>query len=379
MRLLQRTLIGILVMAALSPEMALSQRASDDREGSIFPSHGFLITGYGSTGYRATFLEDDAPNDFQASVNPIMLFQISDRFLFEAELEFELEEGVTATGLEYAQIDYSLTDNLKVMAGKFLLPFNIFSERLHPTWINKFVSTPPLYGHEAGVSASPLLPILSDVGLQVRGTFDLKDFWYVTGVAFISQGPSIEEEHEEEPGMEPEGPFEVPEVVFGRNFEDNNESKMVGGRLGLGLAPYFELNLSAMTADYDPVGQLRFTAYGAHLEARHRGVELHGEWILTRQDVTATEDPTQVETLERDGYFVQAGYRVGNWEPIARWTQILDGEVDSVTVLEGADQLGLGMAYWFTPTLVAKAEYLLHFEDADVENNQLALQWAFGF
>lgn len=33
-----------------------------------------------------------------------MLFQISDRFLFEAELEFELEEGITETGLEYAQI-----------------------------------------------------------------------------------------------------------------------------------------------------------------------------------------------------------------------------------------------------------------------------------
>lgn len=154
---------------------------------------------------------------------------------------------------------------------------------------------------------------------------------------------------------------------------------MIGGRLGFGLAPYFELNLSAMTADYDPVGQLRFTAYGAHLEARHRALELHGEWLLTRQDVTATDDPTQVEALERNGYFVQAGYRVGNWEPVARWTQTLKGEVEGVTLFAGGEQLGLGLAYWFTPTLVAKAEYLLHFEDADVENDQLALQWAFGF
>jgi len=315
-----------------------------------------------------------------------MLFQISDRFLFEAEVEFELEEGVTETGLEYAQIDYTLNNNFMVVAGKFLLPFNIFSERLHPTWIHKFASSPPLYGHGAGTGpTAPLLPVLSDVGVQLRGTWDVGQFGYLTGVAFLSQGPTAEagEHAEEEEGLEEEMPQEempeIPEVVFGRNFEDVNENKMIGGRLGVGVAPLVEVNVSAMSGDYDDAGELRFTAYGAHLELRYRRLETHSEWIRTEQEVPEHENPDQTITLVRNGYFVHASYRTGNWEPVVGWGQIFDGELEGETVIESGEQLVVGFAYWLTPALVAKAEYLANYEDVDVDNNRLILQWAFGF
>lgn len=374
---------ALLLSAATS---ARGQQAEAPRDGggdaAFFPAHGFLVTGYGAAGFRSTFAEDGTPNDFSALLAPVLLFQISDRFLFEGELEFELEEGVTVTSLEYAQIDYTVSNNLKLMAGKFLLPFNTFIERRHPTWINPMVSPPPVYGHHGGAGpADPLLPILSDVGVQLRGTFNVGRFGYLTAAGFATQGPRLEAEGEEEATQEAEaGQDALPEVAFGSNFEDNNEDKMFGGRLGFGVAPYFEANLSALTGAYDDGGDLRFTGYGAHLEGRYAGFVLHGEWLRTEQEIAEEGTPPAVETLERDGYYVVVSYLHGKWQPLVRWSQIFAGELEGETAVEGGDQLGLGLSYWVQPSLVVKLEYLVNYEGgSDVDDNRLALQWGFGF
>lgn len=343
--------------------------------GSFFPRHGVLVTGYGSAGYHAVFADSVTPNNFQAAASPIFLFQIADRFLFEAEVEFALEEGVTEAELEYAQVDYSLTNNLTVVAGKFLLPFSIFTERLHPSWINTFVTTPPLYGghHGGGAPADPLIPILSDVGAQLRGTFDVGRFSYVTAAAFVSQGPRPAMEEEPAPGAE-EHPF--PELAFGTNFEDNNTGKMVGGRVGFGLAPYFEANLSGMRGSYDDAGDLVFSGYGLHLEGRYSGLTVHGEWISTGQDVV-DEVTGEVHRLDRQGYWAQLGYRYQAWEPELRWGQIFEADLNGEPATEAGDQLGLGLVYWMQPSVGLKAEYLVNSGEHDAD--RIALQWAFGF
>lgn len=311
-----------------------------------------------------------------------MLFQISDRFLFESELEFALERGVTEAELEYAQADFSVTNNLTLVAGKFLLPFVNFSERYHPTWINRFVSTPPLYGghHGSAGPAEPLLPVLTDVGAQVRGSFPVGRFGFITGAIFVSQGPLSEDEHEEEEEEEDHGAVSVPEVVHGTTFTDNNEDKMVGGRVGFGLAPYFEVNVSGMTGAYDAAGDLRFSALGAHAEARHKNLMLHSELIQTIQEVPEDDVLEGDDTVSRTGYWVQTSYRWNKWEPLVRWSQIFDGKLGDETLFEAGQQLALGLDYWIEPSLFIKAEYLLNFEGGtDVDNNRVALQIGFGF
>ena len=134
-----------------------------------------------------------APAHLQAfQFSPIFLVQPSTRFLFEAEVAVGFGDGRTSTELEYADLIYTVSDNLKVVAGKFLVPFNAFSERLHPSWINKFVSSPPLYGghHGGGAPADSLLPLLSDVGVQMRASFDVGDRGFITAVGYVTQGPS---------------------------------------------------------------------------------------------------------------------------------------------------------------------------------------------
>lgn len=349
---------------------------------SIFPYHGFLVSGYGSTGYAARFAEGGTPNSFSASLSPVFLFQIRDRFLFESELEFGFEEGVTETSLEYAEILYALSNNFTVGVGKFLLPFNVFSERLHPSWINKLATPPAVYGggHGPAGPAPALLPVLSDFGVQIRSSFDLGGWWYGTAVAYVTQGPQLEiEEDHAEGEEEEEGHAELPELRFGSSVEDINERKMVGGRLGFGLAPYFEVNLSGMTGAYDPAGDLAFSALGAHLELRHRGFEIHGEATRTYMDLAPETAGEPEETAVRDGYFVQLERRFGPIEPVLRWSQLLEGETDHEVVTDPGRQLALGLAYWLTPAVVLKAEYQLNREEHEIDNDRFALQWAFGF
>ena len=96
----------------------------------------FVLSGYGDATYEAA-ATSDYPNDFSASVSPIFLYTMGGNILFEAELEFGLSGAATTTGLGYAQIDYLGFESVQIIAGKFLLPFGIFGERQHPTWINK--------------------------------------------------------------------------------------------------------------------------------------------------------------------------------------------------------------------------------------------------
>lgn len=369
-------LVGVVALGlALLPAHLASQGNGLVTDPSLLPYHGFLVTGYGSTGYTATLLDGATPNSFTASLSPVFLFQIRDRFLFESELEFEFEDGGTAVGLEYAQIGYSLTNNITVGAGKFLLPFNVFSERLHPTWINKLASPPALYGHHGGPGPTDaMLPVLSDIGAQLRSSFNLSGFWYLTATGYVTQGPQLEEAHEELPA---EPGHAVPEIAFGNSVEDNNENKLLGGRIGIGVSPYFEVNVSGMTGAYDPSGSLDFDAVGVHVEGRRRGLEVHGELIRTTMALPPETVGGEIETLVRDGYTAQLGYRVGSFEPVVRWSRLFPGETEHEELVGPGRQLGVGLAYWMTPSLVAKAELLVN--RGDNEKERLAIQWAFGF
>ena len=217
----------------------------------VVPTNQVVITGYGTVGYNYR-TQGQNENEFTSSLNPIFLFQFQDRVLFEAEFEFELEGGVTETGLEYAQLDFIAHDNLTLVGGKFLLPFGVFGERLHPTWINKFPTAPPIYGHHvAAFGADPLLPIIADLGMMARGVINPGALNIVLN-AYAVQGPSIE------PGTETD---EVPELEFMASSSDDNTDKMLGARLDLVLPPWAEVNLSFLNGDYDEQSVLDLTGW----------------------------------------------------------------------------------------------------------------------
>lgn len=141
----------------------------------------------------------------------------------------------------------------------------------------------------------PLIPILADIGVQLRGAYEIGTFSTVTGVVFASQGP-VPGAAEEEPTagkldrIMHEG--EVGVLDFGGNADDNNQNKLIGARVGYVVAPHFEVNLSGMTGKYDDEGALNFSAVALHLEGRMKHVTVHSEFIGTWQDLPPDEEDT---------------------------------------------------------------------------------------
>jgi hypothetical protein len=359
-----RALASAILATTLPTAHALAQ---SDETKRIVPTHNVVITGYGTIGY-AYRTQGDNENQFLASINPIFLFQFQDQVLFEAEWEFELEEGITETGLEYAQLDWIVNDNLVMVGGKFLLPFGVVGERIHPSWINKFPSTPPLYGHDVvGFGVAPLLPILADVGVMARGTVRPGGYQIDLNV-YVTQGPAAEEG---------QAPGEPPELEFPASSGDNNTNKTFGARLDLAMPPWAELNISVFNGDYDEDNLLDFTGWNVAGEARWSGFELRGEYIQTRQEIqTAGGFPT----LRRHGFYGQLAYRRGPWEPVLRWTQVFDDKLDGEVPQQGAWQAGLGLDYWFSPSIALVGGYELNREQGpEIDNDRFVIHIAFGF
>ena len=125
------------------------------------------------TGYTA-FVSSFGPGEQQLSpvIAPIVLIPFGDKWLIEAEGEFEGEymhvtgepwEREWEKGVEYLQVDYLANKYVTIVAGRYLTPFGIYNERLHPSWI-KNLQEMPLIMPFSGESGN---------GIQLRGGIKL--------------------------------------------------------------------------------------------------------------------------------------------------------------------------------------------------------------
>lgn len=115
-----------------------------------------LLTGY--TGFVTTLQPGE--QTLVPNFNPILLLPFGKRWLVEGEGEFVGEfqhrddsgewERSFERDIEYAQLDFVANRHLTVVAGRFLSPFGIYNERLHPTWIKKLQPAPLIFALEAG-------------------------------------------------------------------------------------------------------------------------------------------------------------------------------------------------------------------------------------
>lgn len=337
----------------------------------------FVLTGYGTTGYEAR-LADSSTHNFGASVSPVGLFKMGDDVLFESELDVGLHDGTTSLTLEHAQMHYLGWNRVQVTAGKFHLPFGIW---MHPTWINKMPDPPLVYGHaHSGVAEEALLPILFDVGAKAMTRLSLGAGWSVSPAIWVSQGPRLVEESGEGHGhaAAPETPvdeehhLEIPRIGYGTNYSDNNENKMVGGRLRVMNRRNLTVGLAAFYARYDAAGELGITGTNLSLKWQPGRYDLRGEGILLWQDVAHHEGTA---TAQKGGYYLQLTRRVRAYEPVVRWSHLPASVLEGTAVQSKRRQLALGLNYWVTPSIPLKASYQWALDGPD----GVRLQWAFGF
>jgi len=356
----------------------------------------FLLRGYAHSGFEKLGEESSFVG---GSFNPIFLWRQSERLLFEAELELELEDGATELALEYANMSYLLNDNLTVRLGLFLLPFGTFSERLHPRWINRLPSSPLGFGHD------PIGP-MRDLGIEFRGNTKLGSR-SLNYSLYATNGPALND------GSNPDLEPEEAGLLKYNNFDDNNANKAIGGRIGIFplSTPSLELGFSGQYAgvgahetDYEETMANLYAldlSYVSNIGFMKGIIDFKGQLNNISVDNAQyfSEEDSVIYTFENQSQvaYLQAAYRpsfvrnsvLKNLEFVGRYSQL--------STPEGAlweseqSQYVIGLNYWLDWRTVLKIAYQVTDvvseeghgdEDAhgdEGSNNAILIHWAFGF
>jgi hypothetical protein len=357
-----------------------------------FPgSTKMLLTGYATATYTATGKgygpSQPLPPDlgdaragrsfFSATLNPFFLWKLSDRLLFEGEMEMQLEGRDTSLALEMAQISYVATDYLTASAGKFLNPMDYFVERQHMGWVNKMPDK-PLAVYDGLVPESM-------VGAQVRGAIPLGPT--KLGYAFFAANA---------PTLETNNPIGLG-TLNSDNFDNLGNHLAVGGRLGFYPIPELEIGYGFQYGSVRPGGSsspdvnaLLQSVDGTYVRdsERLKGViNLHAQWVWSHIDRFIYDPALGVPPFNnnRNGGYVQLAYRptrlsnklLSNLEPVVRYDMLNQHHTPI-----GFDEIrwSLGLNYWVNPSTVVKAAYEFDHQDRIGQSgNAFLLQAAVGF
>ncbi|OGC90718.1 MAG: hypothetical protein A2142_05800 [candidate division Zixibacteria bacterium RBG_16_48_11] len=291
--------------------------------------------------------------------NPIFLFQMQDNLLAAAEVE--IEHGAEIE-LEYAFISYIWNDYVTLTGGKFLVPFGVFNERIHPTWIAKVPTRPfsndqviPVAWSEAGVMLSGAAGIAAPYS---RVNYNL---YLVNGLEGDAGDPMRDLRKEDV-----------------RDKENNN--KAVGGRLG--IVPYkgVEIGFSGYTGKYDAEvsPKLDLNLFGIDAEFHHQDFfELRGEFNQVDQAILPDT------FIVKRGWYAQAALKLG-------FTEVDILNPVEIAVRYSAQDFGGKAAdfseitpclnYYLASSTIFRIAYRLNQEkENEVDNNQFIVQFAQGF
>ncbi|MEO5570528.1 MAG: hypothetical protein ABIT08_10430 [Bacteroidia bacterium] len=324
----------------------------------------FLLSGYAQTGLEIT---KDATTFNPGSFSPIFLWKTSDKIFFEGEMEMEFEDGELNIGIEYADISYKLCKNFTVRAGKILLPYGIFTDRLHPAWINKFPTKPLGFDH-GGVGPT------DDVGFEILGGVQLGNS-KASYSLYAVNGPSLMDGSED--------PMQAGMLNY-ENLNDNNKNKAVGGRIG--FLPFtnscFEIGFSGQfskpgnkATDYEKTAAFLYAVDLTYVKSVE---QLKGTFDIKAQYNGANVDNANYANVsdstgetfytfdnKSTAYFAQFSYRptmvtnkiLKNFEIAARYSSIKLPEKSLWA--DERTQWTIGLDYWLSWRTVFKLAYAM--------------------
>jgi len=311
------------------------------------------------------------------SFDPIFLYRVGDRLLFESELELEVgtdDSGATETEttIEYAQLDYILNDHAMLVAGKIVLPMGSFIETSDPAWINKLPTFPLPRADDTAI-----LPE-TDIGLQIRGGINAGSGLF-NYAAYVVNGPG----HSTETTTDDNGNEVTTESLSFDPVVNQNHQLAYGGRVGF-FQPFaessdFEVGISGETGKWDSNGDLNWSA--AVLDARLHltpAAEIRGEFMSTKEETLDGD-------VKPDGWWLQGAYKLSGFDTdssILNKTELVAryAEVDADDGVGTTKQTALGIDYHVTGTLVLKGDYEFNTsDDEELAKDQLNIQVAVGF
>jgi hypothetical protein len=347
-------------------------------ETSLFGTTKFLLAGWAEGMFEA---RNGQVSTFSASFNPIFLWELTPKLLFDSRLEIEPSGGGTNVNLVNAQISYLLNDYMALGAGEFFSPSNVFVERFEPQWINKLPDRPLAVYHG-------ILPNIS-VGAQVRGGFPIGPT-RANYAFYVSNGPVLNTFDARSAG-----------TLDFNSYTDNNDNKAVGGRVGFLPIPGVEVGYGFETSKPGFQGttfsDVQALVQSVDLEITRDSDLLRGRINLFAQYAWshvghAVYDPDGTLgfgplafTSKQDGGYAELAYRptkvdmdfVRNLEMVFRWDHLSRDPSGLGDPWETRWTLGLN--YWLSPSTVLKAAYEWDQPSGEPNRNALFIQTAMGF
>lgn len=381
------TLAGFLIYSATAFGQLFNQEAIDSLikssvQAQVARTSKFALVGY--TSVSAKFNKEEGASFNNLVFNPIFLWQPHKNIVIEAEMETEIEGTETSIDMGYANASFFLNRYITVRAGKFISPFGIFQDRLHPSWINKLPTVPVGTGEdELGVGPT------SEIGIDVRGGVPLGTAKMNYSV-YVANGAQLITATGE---PEKQGTLEYGSV------EATSKKLTAGGRLGLlpfsnsslevGVS-YRNGNVGDKNSDYKNVVAKMYAldlTYVKQLDFIKGLFDVKAQWNKVNVDKAEYIDPDDPtgNTLytfdnKRSSFFTQAAYRpsmaqskfLKKTELVFRYAGFTppDGAKD----LEEIKQSTYGINYWFTWRTAFKAAY-----QSQKDNNAFYVQVAVGF
>ena len=318
-------------------------------------AQGLLVSGYAD--FEATWMNPfgSGNSDLYGDnhhFNLVMVGDIVDDVFVSGEVEYE--HSGDEISLEYGYVGYTGFKNVRIMAGKFIVPFGRFQKDLHPTWINKMIDRPHGFKN--------ILPqTYSDAGVWVSGAAPVEGGRRVTYDVFVVNGL-----------MGPDG-GDI------RGFRDNidetlpgggrNDNKAFGGRLGFEAAPEgFDIGGSFYYGGYsdDPALDLNLLMLGADAAYRRNGWELRAEVVHANQDATGGD-------LKKTGGYAQIAWMATpKWEPVVRF---------SARSMPGTNQdqarVSFGLNFHVGPAAVFRINYHANIERTAFSSNNDTIKTQF--
>jgi len=316
---------------------------------------GLLLTGYADFELAADNIgsKDGADVRFDNHhFNLIAIGQIYGNLFAAGEVEYEHSGSEVA--LEYGYIGYTGLKNLRIMAGKFIVPFGRFQRDIHATWINKMIDRP--------LGFKDIVPqTYSDAGIWLSGVLPMQNGARVTYDLFAVNGLM---------GADSSGIRGMRNIIddsYPGGGTDSN--KAIGGRIGLELAPQgFDLGASLYSGNYsnDPAKDLNLTMFGFDAAFRKNGFEVRGEMVSADQTVSDG-------SFKKTGGYAQASYLInGKFEPAVRFsTRNMPGEN------KDNSRFSMGLSYYISAAAAFRVNYHVNSEKSgfDKDNDVFIAQF----
>lgn len=192
--------------------------------------------------------------------------------------------------LEFAFMDWVLSDALSVRGGVLLTPLGKFN-LIHDSPLNDLTNRPI-------VSRSLLPTTLSEAGMGIFGSFYPQD-WVVGYELYVVNGFN----------QKIIDSSKRLRVRGGRGSQktDNNENKAIAGRVSVSPALGIDMGVSGHHGKYDAMGESSLTIAALDLDFQRGPLQFIGEGAVINADI-----PPGSPTAESQmGFYAQLGYHFG--------------------------------------------------------------------